>query len=137
MMNCQAMVQLQARQTTGGITLSSQEAYPSNGYTLVQTMSVDNIIQGPPKTSWGPAIAPAVSINWGPSVADVLNRLDPISMGSPPPPSRFLGGLRSSRPGAPVIRGSRQDVLTARGPDAPLGKYITTANWSWETATQP
>ena len=134
-MNCQAMVQLQVRQTTLGVVLFSQESYPPNGYTLVQTMVVDNIQQGPPRTSSGPAIALAVSINWGPPVADVLNRLDPISVASPPPP-RFLGGLRS-RPGAPVIRGSRQEVLTSRGPDAPLGKYTTTANWSWEVATQP
>ena len=138
-MNCQAMVQLQVRQTTRGIELSSQETYPPNGYTLVQTMLVDNIQQGPPKTSSGPAIALAVSIIWGPSITDVLNRLDPISVASPPPPPppRFLGGLRSSRPGAPVLRGSKQDVLTARGPDAPLLKYTTTANWSWEIATQP
>lgn len=135
-MNCQAMVQLQVRQTTREIVLSSQETYPWNGYTLVQIVFVDNIQQGLPKTSSGPAIALAVSINWGPSVADVLNRLDPISV-APPPPPRFLGGLRSSRPGAPVIRGSRQNTLTARGPDAPLGTYTTTANWSWEIATQP
>jgi hypothetical protein len=135
-MNCQAMVQLLVRQPSG-ITLSSQETYPPNGYTLVQTMFVDNIPQGPPKTSSGPAIALAVSIDWGLSVTDVLNRLDPVLVVSPPPPPRFLGGLRSSRPGAPVIRGSRQDVLTARGPDAPLGKYTTTANWSWEITTQP
>jgi hypothetical protein len=136
-MNCQAMVQLQVRQTSRGIELSSQETYPPNGFTLVQIMFVDNIQQGPPKTSSGPAIALAVSINWGPSVADVLNRLDPISVASPPPPRVLVGGLRSSRPGAPVIRGSKQDALTARGPDAPLGKYTTTANWSWEIATQP
>ena len=136
-MNCQAMVQLQVRQATGGITLSSQETYPPNGYTLVQTMFVDNIQQGPPKNSSGPAIALAVSINWGPSIADVLNRLDPISVASPPSPARFLGGLRTTRPGAPVVRGSRHDILTARGPDAPLVKYTTNANWSWETVTQP
>jgi hypothetical protein len=136
-MNCQAMVQFQVRQTTRGFELTSQETYPPNGYTMVQIVVVDNIQQGPPTISSGPAIALAVSIIWGASVTDVLNTLDPIAVASPPPPPRFLGGLRTSRPGAPVVRGSRQDELTARGPDAPLGKYKTTANWSWEITTQP
>jgi len=137
-MNCQAMVQLTVRQTTGGVAVSSSETTPPNGFTLVQTLFIDNIQQGPPKTSSGPAIALAVSISWGLSAADVLNRLDPIAVAAPPPLRQPpLGGVRSSRPGAPVIRGSRQEVLTARGPDSPLGKFTTVANWSWEITTLP
>lgn len=137
--NGMAMVQFQALQIRGGITLSSPETKPPNGYTLVQTVLIDNILQqGYPTTRTGPSIALAVSIQWGSSsIADLLNTLDPISVASPQP-SRFIGfGPRISRLGAPTVRGWRQDVLTARGPDAPLGQYKTIANWSWEITTQP
>lgn len=137
--NCQAMLPLTVRQTTRGIELSSSESPQPNGFSLDQIKLVDDIQQGPPTTSSGPAIALAVSINWGPSLEEVLNR-DPISV-APPASQRalgsFLGGVRSSRPGAPVLRGSRLEVLSARGPDAPLGQYMTTANWSWDITTQP
>ena len=137
--NSIAMVQFQALQIRGAIMLSSPETKPQNGYTLVQTVVEDNILlAGYPKTTTGPSIALAVSINWGSSsIADLLNRLDPISVASPQP-SRFIGfGPRISRLGAPTVAGSRQDVLTARGPDAPLGQYATIVNWSWDITTQP
>jgi hypothetical protein len=138
-MNCGAPVPLFVRQVGGGTALASPETNPANGYALTETLYVDNIQQGPPTITSGPAIALAVSINWNlGSLEDLLNRLDPIGVASPPPPpsSRLLS-VRLNRPGAPVIRGTRQDILTARGPDAPLGKYKTTANWSWEITTQP
>ena len=135
--NSIAMVQFQALQIRGEITLSSPETKPPNGYTLVQTVVEDNILlAGYPTTTTGPSIALAVSIKWGSSIADLLNTLDPISVASPQP-SRFLGLLRISRLGAPTVRGWRQDVLSARGPDAPLGQYKTIANWTWEITTQP
>lgn len=137
MTNSIAMVRFQALQIRGEITLSSPETNPPNGYTLVRTVVEDNkSLPGYPTTTTGPSIALAVSIQWGSSIADLLNTLDPISVASPQP-SRFLDKLVISRLGAPTVRGWRKDVLPAKGPDTPLGQYKTNAFWTWAITTQP
>ncbi len=137
MVNCQAMLPLQIRQTSNGIVLSSQETYPASGITLTQKLLLDNVLQGQPTTTMVAALALAVSINFGPSLTDVLHRSGPLSVATFNP-STALSGSHTSRPGAPIIRGASSAYLSPpRGPDAPLPNYPTSVNWIWEITTQP
>ena len=135
--NSQSVVQLTARQKSASvIELSAPESSHPNGVRLETELFLDNVSQGPPRVTFGPAIALQVSIEWSPAtVEDLLNRLDPISVGAPRQP-RLLG-VRTSRPGASLLRGSKRvELLPPVGPDAPLPQFPTTAHWSWEITTQ-